>query len=42
MRRTVIDINKVIEDTQNLIRIDSQNPGIQEEACGNWVKQRLK
>jgi succinyl-diaminopimelate desuccinylase len=37
----VIDLNKVIEDTQNLIRIDSQNPGVQEEACGNWVKQRL-
>jgi succinyl-diaminopimelate desuccinylase len=37
----MIDINQVIEDTQNLIRIDSQNPGIQEEACGNWVKQRL-
>ncbi|MFN5045256.1 MAG: M20 family metallopeptidase, partial [Bacteroidota bacterium] len=37
----MVDINKVIEDTQNLIRIDSQNPGIQEEACGNWVKQRL-
>jgi len=37
----VIDIKKVIEDTQNLIRIDSQNPGIQEEACGIWVKQRL-
>lgn len=37
----MIDINQVIEDTQSLIRIDSQNPGIQEEACGNWVKQRL-
>lgn len=37
----MIDINKVIDDTQNLIRIDSQNPGIQEEACGEWVKQRL-
>jgi len=37
----MIDIKKVIEDTQDLIRIDSQNPGTQEEACGNWVKQRL-
>ena len=38
----MIDLAKVIEDTQNLIRIDSQNPGIQEAECGSWVAQRLK
>lgn len=37
----MIDLNKVIADTQSLIRIDSQNPGIQEANCTNWVSQRL-
>jgi succinyl-diaminopimelate desuccinylase len=38
----MIDLEKLIIDTQELIRIDSQNPGIQEAACGNWVFDRLK
>jgi succinyl-diaminopimelate desuccinylase len=37
----VIDLKQVIKDTQDLIRIDSQNPGIQEAACGEWVGNRL-
>ncbi len=37
----MIDLKKVIEDTQALIRIDSQNPGIQEAACGEWVGNRI-
>jgi succinyl-diaminopimelate desuccinylase len=37
----VIDLKQVIADTQALIRIDSQNPGIQEAACGQWVGNRL-
>jgi len=37
----LIDLSKVIEDTQSLIRIDSQNPGIQEAECGEWVGNRL-
>lgn len=38
----MIDISKVIADTQALIQIDSQNPGVQEAACGAWVAARLK
>lgn len=37
----MIDLKQVIADTQALIRIDSQNPGIQEAACGQWVGNRL-
>ena len=37
----MIDLNRVVADTQALIRIDSQNPGIQEAACGDWVAGRL-
>ena len=37
----MIDLKQVIQDTQDLIRIDSQNPGIQEAACGEWVGNRL-
>jgi succinyl-diaminopimelate desuccinylase len=37
----LINLAQVIEDTQSLIRIDSQNPGIQEAACGQWVGNRL-
>ncbi len=37
----MIDLKQVIADTQALIRIDSQNPGIQEAACGDWVGNRL-
>jgi len=37
----MISLDQVIADTQALIRIDSQNPGIQEATCGQWVKDRL-
>jgi len=37
----MIDIAKVVSDTQSLIRIDSQNPGVQESQCSQWVKNRL-
>ena len=38
----MIDLDTVVADTQALIRIDSQNPGVQEAACGVWVKKRLE
>lgn len=37
----MIDLNRVIADTQALIRIDSQNPGVQESACGDWTASRI-
>jgi len=37
----LIDLRRVVADTQALIRIDSQNPGVQESECGNWVADRL-
>lgn len=37
----MINTAKIIEDTQSLIRIDSQNPGIQEAQCSAWVSQRF-
>jgi succinyl-diaminopimelate desuccinylase len=37
----MIDLKKVIADTQSLIRIDSQNPGAGEAECGEWVSRRL-
>lgn len=37
----MISLDQVIADTQALIRIDSQNPGIQEVSCGQWVHDRL-
>ena len=37
----MINLEKVISDTQALIRIDSQNPGVGEVDCGAWVTQRL-
>ena len=37
----MISLDHVIADTQALIRIDSQNPGIQEVSCGQWVHDRL-
>jgi succinyl-diaminopimelate desuccinylase len=37
----MISVDQVIADTQALIRIDSQNPGVQESACGQWVGNRL-
>ena len=38
----MINTAKIIEDTQSLIRIDSQNPGIQEAQCSAWVAERFK
>lgn len=38
----MIELTKVIADTQSLIQIDSQNPGIQEAKCGAWVAARLR
>jgi succinyl-diaminopimelate desuccinylase len=37
----MIDVNQVVEDTQRLIQIDSQNPGVQESAAVEWVGNRL-
>lgn len=37
----MIDVKTTIADTQALIRIDSQNPGVQEAQCGEWVGNRL-
>lgn len=37
----MIDLSKVIADTQSLIRIDSQNPGVQEKECTEWVGNKL-
>jgi len=37
----MISLEKVITDTQALIRIDSQNPGVGEAECGEWVTRRL-
>ena len=37
----MIDLQSVIADTQSLIRIDSQNPGIGEAECAAWVSQRV-
>ena len=37
----MISLDKVITDTQALIRIDSQNPGVGEAECGEWVTRRL-
>ena len=37
----MINLKQVIADTQASIRIDSQNPGVQEKACGLWVNNRL-
>lgn len=37
----MIDLDTVIADTQALIRIDSQNPGVQESQCADWVINRL-
>jgi succinyl-diaminopimelate desuccinylase len=37
----MIALDQVISDTQALIRIDSQNPGVQEGPVGQWVGNRL-
>lgn len=38
----MIDLDTVIADTQALIRVDSQNPGIQESDCADWVIARIR
>ena len=38
----MIDPQRVIDDTVALVRIDSQNPGVQEATCADWVDQRLR
>lgn len=37
----MIDLDSVISDTQQLIAIDSTNPGALEGACADWVEARL-
>ncbi len=37
----MIDIDRVIADTQALIGIESSNPGVLEGACADWIEQRL-
>ena len=37
----MINLDTTIADTQSLIRIDSQNPGVQEGVCAEWVGNRL-
>ncbi len=37
----MINLDRVIKDTQQLIRIDSQNPGVQEALATEWVGNRL-
>ena len=35
-----VDVERTIEDTAALVRIDSQNPGALEAGCGAWVEDR--
>ncbi len=37
----MMSLETTIADTSALVRIDSQNPGVQEAACGEWVGNRL-
>jgi len=37
----MIDLETTIADTRSLIQIDSQNPGVQESECAEWVGNRL-
>lgn len=37
-----IDTDRVIEDTIELVRIDSQNPGALETECVGWLRRRLE
>ena len=37
----MINLDRVIKDTQQLVRIDSQNPGVQEAMATEWVGNRL-
>lgn len=39
---TAVDVSRAVEDTVALVRIDSQNPGPLEGACGRWVVERLE
>jgi len=37
----MIHLQQTIADTQALVQIDSQNPGVQEARCADWVYTRL-
>lgn len=37
-----IDTDRVVEDTIDLVRIDSQNPGALETECISWLQRRLE
>ncbi len=37
----MISTQQVVQDTQDLVRIDSQNPGPMEGKCAEWVGNRL-
>ena len=37
----MINLDRVIKDTQQLVSIDSQNPGVQEALATEWVGNRL-
>ena len=37
-----IEEAQVVQDTVALVRIDSQNPGVQEGECARWVHERLQ
>jgi succinyl-diaminopimelate desuccinylase len=36
-----VDVTRTVQDTVSMVRIDSQNPGPLEGACGAWVRRRL-
>lgn len=38
----LIDHDRVLSDTVDLVRIDSQNPGVGEGDCADWVVARLR
>lgn len=38
----MIDVKRVIADTQALIRIESTNPGVLEADCADWIENRLR
>lgn len=37
----MLSLDRVVSDTQSLVRIDSQNPGPLEHECADWVRARL-
>ncbi len=37
-----VDTARLVRDTVALVRIDSQNPGVGEEACARWTHGRLR